>query len=269
KNLEIIDVAPNTDLSQVDTFPRNINLFDKSDDEWEAHAQQMGAANDAIMGKSPTSGTPFALQELVVGTNQGLHNYRRGQYAKHLEEIYVDWIIPHIQKKITQGAKFLSELSLEEMDYVVNKLVTNESNKMMVEKTLNGELVTPEAREFFEQEVRAEFKKKGSKHFIEILKKEFRRVPLGVKVSVAGKSKDLARQTQNYVNLFREIRSTDPQLFKIPAIANIFNQVIESTGLDPVDFASITEQQFTALLPQGQAQPSPQEALPEPEPAIA
>jgi len=204
-----------------------------------------------------------------VGTNQGLHNYRRGQYAKHLEEIYVDWIIPHIQKKITEGAKFLSELSLEEMDYVVDKLVVNESNKMMVEKTLNGELVTPEAREFFEQEVRDKFKKKGNKHFIEILKKEFRRVPLGVKVSVAGKSKDLARQTQNYVNLFREIRQTDPQLFKIPAIANIFNQVIESTGLDPVDFASITEQQFTALLPQGQAQPSPQEALPEPEPAIA
>ena len=261
KNLEIIDVAPNTDLNQVDTFPRNINLFDKSDDEWEAHAQQMGAANDAIMGKSPGSGTPFALQELVVSTNQRLHDYRRGQFAKHLEEIYNDWIIPHIQKKITQGAKFLSELSLEEMDYVVNKLVTNETNKMMVEKTLNGELVTPEARQFFEQEVRDKFKKKGNKHFIEILKKEFRRVPLAVHVSVAGKSKNLALKTQIYVNLFREIRQTDPQLFKIPAIANIFNQVIEASGLDPVDFASITEQQFTNLL----QQPQPQEALPEPE----
>ena len=261
KNLEVLDIAPNTDISQVDTFPRNVALFDRSTEEWEIHAQRMGSANDTQLSDNPPSGTPFALQELVTNESQGLHNYRRGQYAKHLEEIYNDWIIPHIQRKITQGSKFLSELSLEEMDYVVEKLVANQTSKMMVEKTLNGELVSPEERESFEQEVRDNFKKKGTKHFIEILKGEFRRVPLAVKVTIAGKSKNLARQAQNYVNLFREIRSTDPQLFRIPAIANIFNQVIESSGLDPVDFASITEEQFASVLQQ--SQPQTQAQLPQ------
>ncbi len=260
KNLEILDIAPNTDLSQVDTFPRNMALFDRSDEEWETHAQRMGSANDTQLSDNPPSGTPFALQDLVTNESQGLHNYRRGQFAKHIEEIYNDWIIPHIQRKITQGSKFLSELSLEEMDYVVEKLVTNKFNEMMVEKTLNGEIVSPEEREFFKEQVRDDFKKKGSKHFIEILKGEFKRVPLAVKVSVAGKSKNLAQNTQNYVNLFREIRSTDPQLFKIPAIASIFNQVIESAGLDPVDFAGITDQQFASLI-QPEGQPSKGEGL--------
>ena len=148
------------------------------------------------------------------------------------------------------------------MDFVVEKLATNKTNKMVINKLIDdGELVSDEERELFRQGVKEDFKKKGNKHFIEILKGEFRRVPLAVKVTIAGKSKNLAQQAQSYMNLFREIRSTDPQLFRIPAIANIFNQVIESSGLDPVDFASITEQQFTSILQQ--SQPQTQTQLPQ------
>ena len=262
KNLEVLDIAPDTDVAQVDTFPRNVALFDRSTEEWEIHAQRMGSANDTQLSDNPPSGTPFALQELVTNESQGLHEYRRGQYAKHLEEIYNDWIIPHIQKKITEGSKFLSELSLEEMDFVVEKLVTNETNKMMIKKALNLELVTPEEREFFEQEVRDKFKKKGNKHFIEILKGEFKRVPLGVKVSIAGKSKNLAQHTEKLVNIFRQVVS-NPAVLQIPAMAKIFNDIIESAGLDPVDFSAITKEQIQAT------QPQPQQAEPQAQPQLA
>lgn len=248
-NLEIIDVGDGGILQQADTYPRNLKIFDDSVQEWEAHAQQMGAANDSIMGAPPTAGTPFKLQELVTNESRGLHEYRRGQYAKHLEEIYTDWIIPHIQKKICSGAKFLSELSLEELQYVGEALVTCETNKRVKEMVMAGEVPLPEEVELFKDLVRDDFKKKGSKHFIEILRGEFKGVSLGVKVSVAGKSKNLAALTGNYVNIFREIRSTDPGLFRIPAIANLFNQLIETSGLDPVDFAGITKQQIAEIEP--------------------
>ena len=85
-NLEIVDLGTDGDLKQIDTFPRNMRLFENSVQQWEAHAQQMGAANDSIMGQPPTAGTPFKLQELVTAESHGLHEYRRGQYAKHLEK---------------------------------------------------------------------------------------------------------------------------------------------------------------------------------------
>ena len=265
KNLEVLDVAAGSDLAQVDTFPRNINLFEKSVAEWEAHAQRMGAANDSIMGESPSAGTPFKLQELVTAESHGLHEYRRGIYAKHVEELYRDDFIPRIQKKITEGTKFLSELSLEEMNYVVDKIVANQTNRMMVEKTLNGELVTEEEKAFFEEKIRDDFKKKGNKHFIEILKGEFKRVPLAVKVSVAGKSKNLSRHTDKLVNVFRQVIS-NPAVLKIPAMAEIFNNILESSGLDPVDFSGMTQEELQAaqpaqLPPQQVAQPSPLEQI--------
>jgi hypothetical protein len=247
-NLEIVDVGEGNDLAQVDTFPRNLRLFQDSVAQWEAHAQQMGAANDSIMGESPTAGTPFKLQELVTAESHGLHDYRRGQYAKHIEEIYKDWIIPHIQKEIIKGAKFLSELSFAELQSVAEQVAVYESNRRIKEMILNGKMVTPEEQKVMIGVIKEGFKKKGNKHFIEILKKEFADTPLSVKVTVKGKSKDLAVKTDKLVNIFRQIIA-NPAVLQIPAMAGIFNQIIESSGLNPVDFASITKEQVAATQP--------------------
>jgi hypothetical protein len=255
-NLEILDLGMG-DLKQIDTFPRNMKLFDDSIARWEAHAQQMGAANDSIMGNSPASGTPFKLQELVTNEARGLHDYRRGIYAKHLEEIYKDWIIPHIQKKICDGHKFLSELSLEELQYVTDCIVTNTANQRIKEMVLAGEIPTEEEIELFKTIVRDDFKKKGNKHFIEILKGEFKGTPLGVKVSIKGKSKDLSAKTDKLVNVFRQIL-VNPAVLKIPAIGKIFNDILESSGLDPADFSGITKEQIAETQPQ-QEEPAPQQ----------
>lgn len=266
-NLDIIDLAPNTQIGQIDSYPRNIKVFENSVAQWEAHAQQMGAANDAIMGESPTAGTPFKLQELVTQESHGLHEYRRGQYAKHLEEIYNDWIIPHIKKEITKGdSEFLSELSLEELQYVTEALVTCKSNDMIKEKILNGEEVNPEEVDAFKQMTKDEFKKKGNKHFIKILKDDFKDTELGVKVSVAGKSKNLAASVDKLVNIFR-FAFSNPQGFaqtmQIPGMGKAFNEILEFSGLSPVDFSGMEElsqkMQQQEAMAQQQAQP-PQSA---------
>ncbi len=275
QNMEIVEHAPGTFFKQVDTFPRNMQLFDKSIQDWEAHAQQIGAANDSIMGQSPASGTPFKLQELVTQESHGLHEYRRGQYAKHLEEIYTDWIIPHIEKKICEGTKFLSELSLEDLQYVGDCLVRNEVANYELEKVLSGQDINPDETKAFEQKVRDEFQRKGNKHFVEILKGEFKNVPLGVKVSIKGKSKDLSQRADKLSNIFAKIFA-NPQGFimtmQIPGAAKAFTDLLESSGLDPQDFSNMDKAiaamkamqppapQPSPVQPQLAAQPQPQNA---------
>lgn len=255
-NLSVLDVGDG-DLGQVDTFPRNLALFEKDLNEWEAHAQQMGGANDSIMGESPSAGTPFKLQELVVSESHGLHEYRRKQFAKHIEEIYRDWIIPHITKKICEGARFLSELSLEDMQWVAERMSDNAWNRYATDKILNGELVDPAEEEVFKQNFVDQLRKKGSKHFIEILKGEFKGVPVAVKVSVAGKSKNLAAMTDKITNIFRFAFSNPQgfaQVMQIPGMSKAFNQILEFSGLSPADFSGIGKlaQQMDAQQPQQQ-----------------
>lgn len=250
QNLDVIELTQGSDISQVDTFPRNMALFTQSMQEWETQARTLGGATDAVLGQSPTAGTPFKLQTEVIQQGLGLHEYRRGQYAKHIEEIYNDWVIPHIEKKITEGMTFLSELSLEDLQYVMECIVTNMANNYAVNMVIatGGQGPTPDQVDIFKQLARTEFKKKGSSHFIEILKGEFKNKVLRVKVSVKGKSKDLSAKTDGLVNVFRQIIA-NPAVLHIPAIAKIFNDIIESSGLDPVDFSGITSAQTGAATP--------------------
>jgi hypothetical protein len=254
-NLEIVELDEGKTLRQVDTFPRNIQLFDRSIADWESHAQQTGAANDSILGENPSSGTPFKLQELVTQESRGLHEYRKGKFAKFLEELYRDWIIPYITKEITKGQKFLADLSFEEMETIGQQVVDNVVNREIKEKILNGQNLQPEEIEALRLMAREEFMK-DNKKFIEILKGELNDAPLAIKINIAGKQHDLARQVDKLVNVFRQIAAA-PQILDDPRMAKLFNQILESSGLSPIDFGSFKRPDAQQMgQPQmGQAQP--------------
>jgi len=275
-NLEIVDLGDSL-LQPINTFPVNFKLFENYSLEKEIHAKNMGAAQDPLQGVESASGTPFAAIQAQIQQGMGLHDYRRGQFAKHLEEIYKDDFIPEIVRKITQGADFLSELSLDEIQFVTERMVSNEVDKAEVEYVLSngGVAMLPEDVDALKQKLTDEFKKKGTKHFIEILKGEFKGATLGVKVSIAGKSKNLGKATDTVVNILRFAFSNPQgfsQVMQIPGMASTFNQVIEFAGLSPVDFSGmekiLKDQMMQQAQMQAQTQMQAQPQMPQlPQPA--
>lgn len=266
ENGEILITEQGATISQINTTPVNITLFEKSVAEWEAHAQQIGSANDSIQGVQPTSGTPFKLQELVTQESHSLHEYRKGKLATFVSEIYRDWSIPFISREISKGDEFLAELDPEEMQTVADLVMTNEANKFVKESILNGETIDPMQVESYKKAVRDSFVKGGNKKFIEILAEEMKEAPIDVEVNIAGKQKDLAQQTDKLVNIFRQIMSSvNPQTGKSvlddPRMAKIFNQILESSGLSPIDMGYVAPQPE----PQMQQMPMPQEQLQAPQ----
>ena len=224
------------DLSQVDTFPRNINLFQQSIQEWEAHAQMMGAANDSILGESPASGTPFKLQELVTREAHSLHEFRRGKFAKDIEAVYRDWVIPHIAAEIKKDQSFLATLTLDEMQFISERWANHRIDELYRAGQLD--LGTVEEKK---QELIIGFMKDNRK-FITWVKGEMDNVELSIEINISGKQKDLYLHTDKLVNIFRQI-SAAPQLLDDPRMAKIFNQILESSGLEPVDFSSYRQLQ--------------------------
>ncbi len=263
-NGEVIELAEGEDMAQIDTTPRAIALLDRWNQQWEEHGMKMASASETSLGKRPNSGTPFRLEavalEQAVGT-ESIHDYRRGKYAKYVEEVYTDWIIPHIQEKITSGTQFLSELTTDEMRYIVDCLARTETNRWAYEEIFSGNPVTKEMEEAYRESVKTKMTQRGNKWFIKILKNEFKKKPLKVKVNVAGKQKDLAKFTDKLVNIFRQIIANPQgfqQMMQMPEMAQTFNSILESSGLTPVMFAGVTKYQQPQLT-------SPQET---PEPAM-
>ncbi len=253
ENMEAIHLEEGEDISQIDTFPRNINLFERYTQEWEAHAQKMGAANDSIMGETPKAGTPFKLQELITEESKSLHEFRRGKFAKAIEEVYKDWTIPHLEKEVRKDMEFLADLSLEEMEMISEKLADRRAFEMYKAGQIEYADIEAKKQEFIDEFM------KDNKKFLKWTADAFKNAKIKVSVNIAGKQKNLSQYVDKLVNVFRQIASA-PQLLDDPRMSKIFNKILESSGLEPLDFGALRLKQPMAE-PTQMAQTAPAEQL--------
>jgi len=234
-NLEIAVLAEGKDIEQLDTTPKSFQFFDKMVNEWEAHAQMMGAANDSIMGESPTAGTPFKLQELVTAESHSLHEYRRGKIATFFEEIYREWSLPYFVREVSKGQSFLAQLSLDELQTVADAVVQCASYNYIKERILNGELIDEAELEELKITSRDDFMRIGEKRFIEIFEGEMKGAEMDLYVNIAGKQKNIPQMVDKLVNVFRQVVAA-PQVLDDPRMAKLFNEILEHSGLSPINF---------------------------------
>lgn len=235
KNNQVFYLQEGKQISQIDTFPRNLNAFNDSIDRWQAQGQLLGAAASPLIGDKPSAGTPFKLFEAQQIEGKDLHFYRRGKVATFLDEVYRDWILPHIAKEITEEDDFLSELSTEELQEVTKNFVANEANKLVKARILSGQIAISGEIEEFENVIRNEFLGRGSKKFIKIFKDEFKDVEFEVMTNIKGKQKDLSLLTDKLVNVLRQYLAA-PQIRQDPDMNKLLNKILESSGLSPITF---------------------------------
>jgi hypothetical protein len=238
KNNQVLTIADGKTINQLNMQPVNLQAFVNASAQWEAHAQGVGSANDALLGESPSSGTPFKLQEAVISQGKGVHERRRGKLATFLGEIHRDWILSDLVKEMNNEQEFMEELTLEELQYVADRVAIAQWNNYAKEKVLNGQSFNAGEQESYIAKTKQDFMNGGGTRFFKLLKDELKDLPIDVHVNIAGKQKDLAGMTDKLVNIFRTVIG-QPQVLQNPPIAKIFNQILSSAGLDEVNFAGL------------------------------
>ena len=236
-NLELVQVQQGAKgIWQMDTYPRNLTVFNNALERWEKHAQVLGAASDLMLGETPSAGTPFKLYEARVQEDKSMHKYRQGKLAVFMDEIYRDWILPHIAKEIANDQNFLTELSADELQSVAEQVITSEANKQIKNQILAGRIIEPQELETNKQKLKADFLKSGNKRFIKIFKGEITE-NLSVMTNIAGKQKNLALLTDKLVNVLRQYIAA-PQIRQDPEMTKLLNVILESSGLSPIMFGA-------------------------------
>ena len=273
ENGEVFTLDDGKDIGQINTQPINLPAFERLVSDWNDHAQAISGASDALMGINAPAGTPFALQELTTQQAQAIHVFRRGKVATFFEQLEREWILPWLVRDMGNGKQFLSTLSMDELQQVADSLVECQTNDVIKDKILKGQEIIPSDIDAVKAKIRANFMKGGSKRFLEIFKGEMKDVPISVKVDVAGKQKNLSAVTDKLVNIFKQIIAT-PQVLDDPRMAKILNQILEASGLSPIDFgmALPPKPQQTPPAntpPNNQPVPTPTPVIPTPTPAAA
>ena len=267
ENLEITTIEENRRIYQVPTAaPANLQLLEGAINSWYNQAQLAGAAFDPLLGKEPPSGTTFRGQERSVAQGRGIHDRRRGQRAKFIEEIYRDWIIPDMINEMGKGKTFLASLSLEDLNWIVDTVATNEANKEIIKQILAGKIITPDQQKAIVQVSREAFLKGGNRKLFEIVKGEMDDTEAKIGINIAAKQKNLANLSDKLLSIFQFVIANlqgFQSAMQIPALARSFSDILEFSGLSIADFSSL-------LQPVAQPQPEqvPQSIIQEKNPSI-
>ena len=245
--ITVIDKESRYGIRQIPVGTVNIQLFDNRVAELEAHAQKLAGVTDPLLGKPPPAGTPFRLQERVVFEGKKPHERTAGKFDKFIEEIINDWVIPHIIREVTKGKKFLSTLTSDQMEYILQRVPRNRAVKRQIEDILEGN--PPQDLNVLIEEEKQKLLQNGNQQILLILKDEFKNVKMKVKVRVSSKQKDMAQFTDKLVNVLRQYLTLPPEVKQDPVTIELLSQILEASGISPASLGKFT----TAL-----AAPTPQ-----------
>jgi hypothetical protein len=238
KQGQILDVGDGR-LEQLNIQPINKAAFDNFSNKWEQVARTIGSASDPQLGLNPVSGTPLGTTEIVTSQGVGIHEHRQGQIAEFWQEIYRDWVIPHMSEEINKGHKWLDELTFDESMTFAESIAEKEAGRLAKDLTLyKGADVTDENKAVLKQTLKEVFLKGGSKRFLEVVKDEFAKLPMDVEVSIKNKHKNLAENVSK-LNAFFRILFTPGAIQAIqasPELSGLLNEILEGSNMSPLKY---------------------------------
>lgn len=241
ENGEIVVTAEGKSLTQVNTTPVNITLFEKAVAEWDAKAKEISSSFNPFSSTGSVHLSAM-LGQMLMKQASSLHEYRKGKLGGiFLPEIYADWIIPEMLKELNSDKEFSSLLTMDEMAQVSDAVITDTINGHIKAKILAGAPVDPGEIPALQQEYKQLFYKKGNRHFFKILKDELKDLPITLSVDVTQEDMLGAAVAEVLTKIFSQlvpVLSSNPQFFQQnPQMAKLFNDIIENSGLDPLHYS--------------------------------
>jgi len=271
-NQKLTELKDNTILKQnkgdttmrLDGQLQNLPAFQNYQIKQENSARNIGSASELALGNTPASGTPLGTTEIVHTEGVGIHEYRQGKIATFFADVlYRDWILGYLVKEINTGVKFSEELSLDEMQEVASAIgrnVVEDKIKRMILET--GKIPTEQDREMMTQVFTDEFMKGGNRKFFETIKGELKDIPVSVMINIKGKQRRMAQNADKITNIIREV-VRNPQMTQVPGIGKALNELLEESGMSPIDWGQITKVQPAQPVQGGTFNPKPQAELQE------
>lgn len=149
-------------------------------------------------------------------------------------------------EEINTPKEFSEELSLDEITYIADVVSENEVEKKIKEMIFEkGIIPTEEDRQMMIQSMKENIKAgktsyyQNGRGFFSVFKDDFKDAPIKVKVNIAGKQKYLAREADKLSKLISMVIANPQSFASIPGLAKSFNQLIEASGMNPIDFSTM------------------------------
>lgn len=252
----ILETEPNNPITQVDLTPRTIPVLQSLIERWQKQYDRSAAITDSLRGETPPSGQAFRLAALVTQQSASSFDYRREEMGIFLKELFYDWILPHLSKRLKKKHTLDSDFTIEELNFIdesyINWLTIRELKKANDE----GRGIDPLQLQAEMANAREKVSKTKARRWLQ--------VPEGyldgkyeIEIETTGEQMNKTATLESLSNILTLV-AQNPMVLQDPTLKEVFARIVEVTGLgiSPVQLLSKPQQ---PIMQQGQV---PQQAQP-------
>jgi hypothetical protein len=233
-NGRIFQLEDGKDIDAVQLAPAGLGEFQNQVTRWQNQANDATSSYDANSGKQPPADTPYSQTALLNQVAAKPFDYRRQEAGILVTDIFEDWVIPFLVKKLYNGHLLATDFTDEELETIDTAFSTYQVNQKVIPLIMDNKIVTNEQYQAAIVAMKATMK--GKRRFLQIPDGFFNDINAKVTVMTTGEQKNKAAILQSLSTILGEVgQSYSPQtgqfaLLQNPVTARIFGTILELSG---------------------------------------
>ena len=257
----ILKMSPGHDITQLNTVSNAIPEFANLVTSWDDQFSKVSSTFEANTGENLPSGTPFRLAAIQAQNANSLFNYRRQEMGIFLKEIFDEWVIPFLIKKINTKHILAADFSHDEIKMIDESFAINEANTQFFDRILKGDgKIDQQTYDQVYQTSLDFIQTTKGRRFLEIPKDYFKDIKTKTDIVTTGEQINKGVVLESLNNIMTTV-AQNPAILENPILSQIFARIVEITnvGLSPLSMGiglDKQRQQQVQQQPQGQQQPT-------------
>jgi len=250
QNGDILIHKVNEPLTKVDNSSHDLTSLQSFGQMWQVLSNEIDGVSDSMLGNTAPSGTAWRQVNQLLQENHSLFELMTENRGLDIEEVLRTYVIPFLKKKMNNAEEVTATLKAHDISKVDSKYVKNrattKTNAKIKEKTLNGQVVTPEEQAMMSQDTAQQTQEglntQGNQRFFapdEVdWKTEFKDLEWDVQVDITGENvdKDAATTLTTLLDFFQKKGGTPLS----PNEKMVVNKLLELSGVvSPLEIADI------------------------------
>lgn len=229
-NGSVIKVKRGESVQSLSLLPSSFPEFNNLKTSWDTQVQRSTNTFDAVTGETMPSGTPLGSLAIQAQQASSYFDYKREEAGVFITELFNEWILPFLAKRINKEHILSSEFGQDELMKIDEAFATHLVNEEVKAKILSGMIVSPEEYQAGIDFTKQKLTQRGNRRFLEVPSGWFKDFKPKVSVIVTKELKDIDVEKKNleYISM---ILARNPQAMQDPVMAKIVGRMAELSGI--------------------------------------
>lgn len=235
-------------LQPINNTVKNFNEFQAEEQSYGILADRISFANDVVRGGEIAASTPATNALIQNNNSSSVFLYKRENFGNMITDFFNEFVIPQVVKDLSYEHVFRFTGTVEELDNLDEKFIDLVLRNELIERMLNGRLVTEEDKIKIREDVTRKVKGMGEQRFTKIKKDLYKNTDFEFDIITTNEQENVALLMQNTFQVMTAL-AQNPALLDDPRIKILFYEYMQRAGVPPAKI-ELAERQAATRQPQ-------------------